>query len=65
LLYAKSEENKTKLQLELETKKADIEIIELELDALKDEKEDLLSQLHLMSQIPLENPLDLLSKDEL
>jgi hypothetical protein len=65
LLYAKSEEDKTKLQLELETKKADIEIIELELDALKDEKEDLLSQLHLMSQIPLENPLDLLSKDEL
>jgi hypothetical protein len=65
LLYAKSEEDKTKLQLELETKKADIEIIELELDALKDEKEDLLSQLHLMSQIPLENPLDSLSKDEL
>jgi hypothetical protein len=65
LLYTKSEEDKTKLQLELETKKADIEIIELELDALKDEKEDLLSQLELMSQIPLENPLASLSKDEL
>ena len=50
-LYANSEAEKSKLNDEVEAKQADYEIIQLELDALKDEKEDLLNQMQLMSQV--------------
>lgn len=42
-----------------------MEIVQLELDALKDEKEELLNQMQLMSQMSQEDALAGLSEDEL
>lgn len=49
----------------MEAKQADVEIVQLELDALKDEKEELLNQMQLMSQMSQEDALAGLSEDEL
>jgi hypothetical protein len=49
----------------VEAKQADVEIVQLELDALKDEKEELLNQMQLMSQMSQEDALAGLSEDEL
>ena len=55
------------MALEIEAKAADIEIIQLEIDALKDEKEDLLNQMRIASEINQnqEDALAGLSEDEL
>lgn len=42
-----------------------MEIVQLELDALKDEKEELLNQMQLMSQMSQEDALAGISEDEL
>ena len=49
----------------MEAQQADVEIVQLELDALKDEKEELLNQMQLMSQMSQEDALAGLSEDEL
>jgi hypothetical protein len=49
----------------VEAKQADVEIVQLELEALKDEKEELLNQMQLMSQMSQEDALAGLSEDEL
>jgi len=49
----------------VEAQQADVEIVQLELDALKDEKEELLNQMQLMSQMSQEDALAGLSEDEL
>lgn len=64
-LYAEAEAEKSRMQDEIEGKQADMEIVQLELDALKDEKEELLNQMQLMSQVSQEDALAGLSEDEL
>lgn len=64
---AQSEKEKASMATEIEAKAADLEILELEIEALKDEKEDLINQMKLAAEMneSQDDALAGLSEDEL
>jgi len=64
---AQSEKEKASMATEIEAKAADLEILQLEIEALKDEKEDLINQMKLAAEMneSQDDALAGLSEDEL